>query len=87
MHNGVSLTYGDMAIEWEVEYERKKNSDYRTNISASCEFNQFSRDYFAYHQKSGNRVLMMQMWEQAKQCKGPTTLENLLASKKRSNKG
>ncbi|MBT3827760.1 hypothetical protein HOK96_01225 [bacterium] len=84
LQNGVKLTYDNMAIEWESEYERRKNPGYQTKISASCEFNQFARDYADKKKKGGLeniKVSMMQMWKMAKQCKGPTTLKNLLDTK------
>jgi hypothetical protein len=42
-----ALTYGDLIREWEAEYERRKDADYKPPIMKSTEYNQFVRDYHA----------------------------------------
>jgi hypothetical protein len=43
-HQGI--TFKEYADEWQAEYERRKNKNYKPKIMKSCEYNQYIRDFF-----------------------------------------
>lgn len=47
------LTYGDLVREWDADRKRRKSSDFKPPIMASCEYNQYIRDFFADPQNEG----------------------------------
>jgi len=44
--NHQEITFKEYADEWQAEYERRKNKNYRPKIMKSCEYNQYMRDFF-----------------------------------------
>lgn len=45
--NNPGMTYQDYVNEWNAEYERRKDKNYKPPILKSCEYNQYIRDFFA----------------------------------------
>jgi hypothetical protein len=41
------ITYEDYINEWKLEFEKRKNKNYKPKISKSCEYNQYIRDFFS----------------------------------------
>ena len=88
MRDHPQLTYGEYAQEWQAEYERRKNADYKPPIMKSCEYNQFVRDFFADEQNQGKSLRdAISAWNEVKRKHGArkyrrqTTSDNVLIQK------
>ncbi|MCK5475273.1 MAG: cytoplasmic protein [Candidatus Pacebacteria bacterium] len=46
MKDRPEITFKEYADEWQAEYERRKNKNYHSKIMKSCEYNQYTRDFF-----------------------------------------
>ncbi|GAA4462955.1 hypothetical protein GCM10023189_40320 [Nibrella saemangeumensis] len=70
------LTYGDLAKEWEAEYERRKDKSYKAPIMKTWEYNQFTRDYLADTSNKGKGIKeAAAAWKKIRANKGPRTYE------------
>ncbi len=62
---GEKLTYGDLVKEWLAEEARRKTPNYQSMIPRSCEYNQFSRNFYAKN-IDGKHSDMVKAWHKEK---------------------
>jgi len=69
---GKKITYGDLVNEWLREYELRKDKNVKLPIMSSCEYNQFTRDYYTEN-PGASRKAVIAAWKQARTLVGAHT--------------
>lgn len=80
---GKKITYGDLIKEWLREYELRKDKNVQLPIMQSCEYNQFTRDYYAANPRAP-RTAVIAAWKQARTLAGAHTYQAWLKAVKKS---
>jgi hypothetical protein len=52
---GLPLTYGDLVREWQAEYERRKDPNYKSKVLSSWEYNRFVRDFMTDKKRNAGK--------------------------------
>ena len=69
---GKKITYGDLIKEWQKEHQQRKDKTIKLPIMSSCEYNQFTRDYYAAN-PNAPRQKVIAAWKQARLLAGAHT--------------
>lgn len=72
---GEKITYGDLIKEWLKEHELRKNKSIKLPIMKSCEYNQFTRDYYAENPHAPRKSVIA-AWKQARILAGEHTYKH-----------
>lgn len=68
------LTYSNLAEEWQAEFERRKDKNYKAPIMKTWEYNQFTRDFLDDKQNKGKSIKdAATAWKKIRTNKGPRT--------------
>ena len=71
---GEKITYGDLMNVWLHEYEQRRNKTIKLPIMKSCEYNQFTRDFYAAN-PNASRKRVISAWKQARTLAGAHTYQ------------
>jgi hypothetical protein len=71
---GKNITYGDLIAQWLEEYALRKDKSIKLPIMKSCEYNQFTRDYYVAN-PNAERKLVIAAWKQARTLVGQHTYQ------------
>ena len=72
---GKKLTYGDLIKHWLKEHEQRKNKSIKLPIMASCEYNQFTRDFYTA-EPNAERKTVIAAWKKIRSVAGKHTYAN-----------
>lgn len=68
------LTYGSLAKEWQAEFERRKDKNYKAPIMKTWEYNQFTRDFLGDRSNKGKSIKdAASAWKKIRTNNGPRT--------------
>lgn len=69
---GNKITYSDLIKAWLHEYEQRKDKAIKLPIMASCEYNQFTRDFYAA-EPNAERKTVIAAWKKIRSVPGERT--------------
>ena len=72
---GKKLTYGDLIKCWLKEHEQRKDKSIKLPIMASCEDNQFTRDFYTAKPNTDRKTVIF-AWKQIRSVAGKHTYAN-----------
>ncbi len=85
---GERLTYGDLAREWIAEHERRKDKNYKSELSRSWEYITFVRAFFADKRRNAGRSMgdAAKAWNEIRVHHGPRTYAEYVRLRARSRR-
>lgn len=72
---GKKITYGDLIKAWLKEHEQRKDKSIKLPIMQSCEYNQFTRDFYAA-EPNAKRKTVIAAWKKIRSVAGKHTYAN-----------
>lgn len=78
------LTYGDLVKGWMAEESNRKKPEYKTNIDAQFEYNQFVRDFFS-NEMGKSHADAVKAWKMVKLLPGAKTYSNYKSTLRRED--